>query len=177
MRPKPASELAAFTRRLLALRTSHAVFRRTRFLDGGPAESALPDAWWFRPDGRPMAQRDWHELRHLGVFLNGQETDLVTHEGEPIVDDSFIVFVNAEPEPLVFRLPPRRFGLEWMLELTTAHPERRRRDLPGEVVRDPPRSLAHRAPQKPWTSRPRRRSTSRATGCRRSGGRSTRQIR
>ena len=69
-----ASELAAFTRRLLALRKSHAVFRRTRFLDGGPAESVLPDAWWFRPDGRPMAQRDWHELRHLGVFLNGQET-------------------------------------------------------------------------------------------------------
>ena len=118
-----ASELAAFTRRLLALRKSHAVFRRTRFLDGGPAESVLPDAWWFRPDGRPMAQRDWHELRHLGVFLNGQETDLVTHEGEPIVDDSFIVFVNAEPEPLVYRLPPRRFGLEWTLELTTAHPD------------------------------------------------------
>ncbi len=34
-RPRPASMLASFTRRVLALRKRHAVFRRTRFLDGG----------------------------------------------------------------------------------------------------------------------------------------------
>ena len=118
------------------------MFRRTRFLDGGPAESVLPDAWWFRPDGRPMAQRDWHELRHLGVFLNGQETDLVTAEGEPIVDDSFIVFVNAEPDTVVFRLPPRRFGLEWTLELSTAQPDAPIEVYPGRSsVTLPARSL------------------------------------
>ena len=167
-------ELAAFARRLLALRRGHAVFRRTRFLDGGPAESALPDAWWFRPDGRPMAHRDWHELRHLGVFLNGQETDLVTHEGEPIVDASFIVFVNAEPEPLVYRLPPRRFGLEWTLELTTDDLGAAGETYAGRSsVTLPARSLMvlRRSRDYAVTSRPRRRSKNRATGCRRNGGR------
>ena len=93
-----------FTRRLLALRRSHAVFRRTRFLDGGPAESALPDAWWFRPDGRPMAQRDWHELRHLGVFLNGRRR---TSTG---ASRSRLVHRLREREPRSSRSGSRRAG-------------------------------------------------------------------
>jgi isoamylase len=134
--------LVEFSRRLLALRTGHPVFRRTRFLDGGPTESALPDAWWFRPDGRPMAQRDWHELSHLGVFLNGRETDLVDGTGERIINDSFVVLVNPDPEPVDFRLPPRRFGLEWVLELTTADPGAPPEIIPGRsTVTIPERSL------------------------------------
>ena len=58
--------LLAFTRRLVELRRRHPVFRRTRFLDGRSAGSALPDAWWFRPDGRQMAQRDWESSRRAG---------------------------------------------------------------------------------------------------------------
>jgi isoamylase len=111
-------DLRAFTARLLALRAAEPVFRRTRFLDGGPAASSLPDAWWFRADGRTMAQRDWQsdETRVLGVFLNGDHA-------EPVAD-SFIVIVNATLDPVAFRLPPRRFGLEWSLELSTAEPAR-----------------------------------------------------
>jgi glycogen operon protein len=107
------ASLFDFTRRLLDLRRSHPVFRRTDFLDGGPAEAALPDAWWFRPDGRQMAQRDWHspDTRELGVFLNGEETGIVDPRGEPVVDESFVVLLNATPDPVAFRLPPRRFGL------------------------------------------------------------------
>jgi glycogen operon protein len=114
-----------FTRRLLELRRAHPVFRRTDFLDGGPAEATLPDAWWFRPDGRQMAQRDWQnpDFRELGVFLNGDETGIVAAHGEPVADDSFVLLLNATPASTVFRLPPRRFGLEWELELSTASPE------------------------------------------------------
>jgi isoamylase len=110
-------ELRAFTARLLALRAAEPVFRRTRFLDGGPAEATLPDAWWFRPDGRQMAQRDWQSdgTRVLGVFLNGDHAE--TPGG------SFVAIVNATPDPLEFRLPPRRFALEWTLELSTADPD------------------------------------------------------
>ena len=109
--------LASFTRRVIALRNAHGVFRQERFLDGTPAESALPDAWWFRPDGRPMAQRDWQNggLRHLGVFLNGSSAGAT----EEFVDSSFVVLVNGETEEITFRLPPRRFGLEWEFVLAT----------------------------------------------------------
>src|SRR5438105_14098689 len=64
-------ELLEFARRVIALRREHPVFRRTSFLTGKAGESGLPDAWWFRADGRRMTQRDWTraEKRRLGVFL------------------------------------------------------------------------------------------------------------
>ena len=71
-----------------------------------------------------MAQRDWQsdDLRRLGIFLNGQETGLTGPGGEPQSGSSFVLLVNPDPELVTFRLPPRRFGLEWALELSTAHP-------------------------------------------------------
>jgi glycogen operon protein len=137
--------LLDFTRRLLELRRDHPVFRRTDFLDGGPAEATLPDAWWFRPDGRQMAQRDWQspDFRELGVFLNGDETGIVGSRGEPVADDSFVVLLNATPEDVSFRLPPRRFGIEWELALSTAEPDAAAERYPGRASVDvPARSLA-----------------------------------
>jgi isoamylase len=132
------SSLLDFTRRLLALRREHPVFRRTDFLDGGPAEANLPDAWWFRPDGRQMAQRDWQsrEIRELGVFLNGELTGIVSPRGEAVVDDSFVVLLNAGAAPVAFRLPPRRFGLEWVLELSTFDPDAGAEQYPGRASYD-----------------------------------------
>ena len=129
-------ELLGFVRRLVQLRRSHPVFRRTDFFGGDPERSVLPDVWWFRPDGRPMAQRDWQnpELRELGVFLNGEELGLTTTAGDPVVDDSFIVLLNATPENTEFRLPPRRFGLEWELELTTVEPDAQGERVPGRAA-------------------------------------------
>ncbi len=127
------ASLLDFARRLLELRRNHPVFRRTHFLDGGPAEATLPDAWWFRPDGRQMAQRDWQgpEFRELGVFLNGELTGIVDPRGEAVADDSFVVLLNPTPEEVVFRLPPRRFGLDWELELSTTDPDARAERYPG----------------------------------------------
>jgi glycogen operon protein len=116
--------LLAFTRRVLEVRRAHPVFRRSRFLNGHGGGSPLPDAWWFRPDGRAMARRDWEDqgLLIVGLFLNGREIG-TTPEGEPIVDDSFVLLLNAGAEPVTFVLPTRRFGPSWMLELQTADPE------------------------------------------------------
>ena len=91
-------ELLEFARRVIALRREHPVFRRTSFLTGKAGESGLPDAWWFRPDGRRMTQRDWTspETRTLGVFLNGREIRERTPHGEPIFGDSFLLLFNAQ---------------------------------------------------------------------------------
>jgi isoamylase len=115
-------ELLEFTKRLIALRRRHHVFRRTRFFEGREMGSGLPDVWWFRPDGRKMAQRDWQrrDAHALGFFLNGQEIPELTPDGRPIGDDSFVVLLNAHFEPVEFRLPARRFGLRWELMLSTA---------------------------------------------------------
>jgi isoamylase len=113
--------LLEFVRRLIALRREHPVFRLTSFLTGTTGESGLPDAWWFRTDGRRMTQRDWTspETRTLGVFLNGREIRARTPHGEPIVDDSFLLLLNAHSEAVDFTLPTRRFGSRWAVELAT----------------------------------------------------------
>jgi glycogen operon protein len=125
-------ELLEFARRLIRFRAAHPVFRRSRFLEGRPVgDSPLPDAWWFRPDGRRMTRRDWlqQDGHRLGMFLNGDAINDFTPQGEPIVDDSFLLLFNAFHEPVVFTLPPPRFGRRWETELSTAEPL-----VAGEVV-------------------------------------------
>jgi glycogen operon protein len=118
--------LLAFTQRLIALRREHPVFRRTHFLVGREQQgSGLPDVWWFRADGRRMTQRDWADgaVRTLGVFLNGDEITETTRDGQPIVDDSFLLLFNAHHEDVQMRLPNQSFGRDWTLELSTLDPE------------------------------------------------------
>jgi isoamylase len=125
------AELLAFTRRLIQLRRKHPVFRRGSFLTGAsPRGSGLPDVWWFRLDGRRMTQREWQssETRTLGVFLNGHEIRSRTAQGEEVVDDSFLLLFNADPERVAFTLPTRRFGVHWQVELATGD------GAPGEPV-------------------------------------------
>ncbi len=121
--------LVGFTRRLIALRREHPVFRRSTFLAGHEDEHGLPDVWWFRPDGRKMTRRNWEsgdDGGRLGVFLNGRALGERTADGEPVVGESFVLLFNPHHEPVSFTLPPRRFGPGWALELTTEDP-----DAPG----------------------------------------------
>jgi isoamylase len=117
--------LQEFTRRLIALRRKHPVFRRSSFLAGADGASKLPDVWWFRTDGRKMTRRDWEGAGgpRIGIFLNGAELAMRTPRGEPVLDDSFLILFNAHHEDVVFTLPPRRFGLRWRTELTTSDPD------------------------------------------------------
>ena len=69
-----------------------------------------------------MTQRDWarHDAYTLGVFLNGKEVRRLTQRGRRLEDDSFLLLFNSFHEPVVFTLPPRRFGPRWELELSTS---------------------------------------------------------
>ncbi len=118
-------ELLDFTKRVIRLRKQHPVFRRSEFLTGREVRgSGLPDVWWFRPDGRRMAQRDWgrDDARAIGVFLNGAEIPTLDPHGQEVWDDSFLCLFNAHYEAIEFLLPTRRFGVRWAHELSTAEP-------------------------------------------------------
>jgi isoamylase len=112
-------ELLEFTRTLVLFRREHPVFRRWTFFEGRGEQ--LPDVWWMRPDGRRMTRRDWDndESRAIGVFLNGEELRAQTQRGEELRDDSFLLLFNAHFEQIEFRLPARRFGTRWEVELAT----------------------------------------------------------
>jgi isoamylase len=117
--------LFEFTKRMIALRRAHPVFHRRDFLTGEDrAGSGLPDAWWFRLDGRRMTQHDWSTGAHrLGLFLNGEGITAPGPEGERVEDSSFLLLFNAAGEDACFTLPGRRFGAEWTLVLDTADPD------------------------------------------------------
>ena len=118
--------MLSFTRRLIELRRAHPVFHRRDFFGGREADgSGLPDIRWFRADGREMARRDWRrsDLRALGVFLNGEEIPGPSPTGDPVIDDSFVLLVNAGHEETMFRLPARRFGNRWRLVISTVEPD------------------------------------------------------
>jgi glycogen operon protein len=112
--------LLEFTRRLIQLRRKHPVFRRRQFLHGTEVEgSGLPDAWWFRPDGRRMTKREWESVHHVGMFLNGEEIAAPDEHGQRVIDDSFLLLFNGGHEDVEFKLPPARFGQRWTCELRT----------------------------------------------------------
>jgi isoamylase len=69
-----------------------------------------------------MTRRDWErpDGHVVGVFLNGREITSPDGHGERVEDDSFLVLFNASSEDVTFRVPSRRFGLLWELELSTA---------------------------------------------------------
>jgi glycogen operon protein len=85
--------------------------------------SGLPDAWWFRADGRKMTRRDWQNGEPvLGLFLNGAEIPTPGPHGEETEDDSFLLLLNAHAEDRTMVLPWPRFGAQWELEFSTAEP-------------------------------------------------------
>ena len=43
--------------------------------------------------------------------------------GEEIRDSSWLLIFNAESSDVTFKLPARRFGPRWALELSTAEPD------------------------------------------------------
>jgi glycogen operon protein len=135
------TELLGFTRALIELRRSHPVFRRTKFFEGKGEQ--LPDVWWMRPDGRRMTRRDWENsgARAIGVFLNGDELNAETSHGDELRDDSFLLLFNAHFEEISFRLPARRFGTHWELELATGAFSGERL-TPGQDVTVESRSIA-----------------------------------
>ena len=136
-------ELLAFTRRLIAFRKQHPVFRRRRFLAG--AEAA--ELGWFTPAGTPMTGADWADpsARSLAIYLDGSDAPDRAQDGTPMVDDDFLVLFNAWWEPLEFVVPETRAGLEWRVEIDSYDPAAPAAAPPrhaGDRVTAGPRSVA-----------------------------------
>lgn len=103
--------LHSFTKFLIKLRATHPVFRRRRFLAGGPLgmDVAERDIAWLTPDGRLMTEEDWSMEfgKSLMVHLNGQAIAEPDVHGRKVEDDSFLLCFNAHHEPITFTLPLR----------------------------------------------------------------------
>jgi glycogen operon protein len=115
-------DLLAFTKRVVALRREHPVFRRRRFFAGeAPQDGKAADIAWFTPEGKNMSDADWsHEFaRSMLVFVNGDAIPEPDQRGEKVFDDSFLIAFNGHHEPLTFVLPDEVYGEGWLVALDT----------------------------------------------------------
>ncbi len=113
-------DLLAFTRKAIALRRDHPIFRRRRWFHGQPIRGTV-DIGWFKPDGTEMSDEDWDTgyARSIGMYLNGDAINGKDMRGRPVVDDSFLLLFNAHDDTIHWEVHERWAGL-WKLELATA---------------------------------------------------------
>jgi glycogen operon protein len=125
--------LLSFTAGLVAFRRAHPVFRRHRFLTG--AQTA--ELSWFTPAGTPMTSGDWSDPNALavGIYLDGSDDPDRAADGTLLLDDDFLVLVNAWWEPLDFTIGPARPGQAWQLAIDSYDPQRATGDGPAAASR------------------------------------------
>ena len=103
------ADLLAFTRKVIAFRKNHPVFRRRRFFEGKPIRSGdqARDIAWLTPAGKEMTPEDWGTGlgKCVAVFLNGDAIPAPNDRGERVVDDSFLLCFNAHDEAQDFVAP------------------------------------------------------------------------
>jgi len=150
--------LEAFTKKVIAVRRAHPVFRRRRFL-GGVEASELR---WYTPSGTVMTSADWGDpnARSLSVYLDGADDPDRAPDGSPLVDDDFLFIVNGWWEPLDFVIPSTRPGQQWYREIDTfdlANPPAANPSLAGPSPANPslaPPSVAGPSPAGPSVAGP-----------------------
>jgi glycogen operon protein len=122
------AELAPLVRRLLALRRDHPVFRQRHFFSGQPAvPGGRKDIAWFSPAGTEMSHAEWWytQRRTLGMFLAGDAIRSRHRDGTRITDDSFLLWLHADPADADVRLPDGGvWAQEYEVLLDTARPGR-----------------------------------------------------
>ena len=123
-RDEKQNQFLEFTRKLISFRNAHPVFRRPKFFQGRRIRgSEIRDVMWFNPGGSEMSEEEWASpfIRCIGMLLSGDTIDVLSFEGEPIRDDTFLLLINAHYEPIPFVLPGQE-NLEWQLVLDTMDP-------------------------------------------------------
>jgi glycogen operon protein len=115
--------LHAFTTGLIGLRRAHPVFRRRRWFQGRPLRGTV-DIAWLKPDGSEMTDDDWRSGNEacVGMFFNGEGINQPGPRGERVVDDSFLLLLNASPEPRKWTISGT-WGEAWCPVLDTASGE------------------------------------------------------
>jgi isoamylase len=118
------SMLFEFACKLAEFRRNHSVFRRPKFFAGKRIRgSDVKDVTWFCPNGAEMKESDWTNgfSKCLGMLVSGSTRDVRDAEGEPVLDDTYLLLMNAHYEPLTFILPGRD-EIRWQTVINTAVP-------------------------------------------------------
>ena len=121
---EPRKRLLEFTSKLIHLRTKHPNLRRRKFFQDRTIKGSLVrDIVWYNTDGNELGDEHWQESwnRTVGLMLNGETLGVTDEDGRMIVDDSFLILVNAYHEGIEFTLPRAGEGKHWIQVVDTEH--------------------------------------------------------
>jgi isoamylase len=122
--------LLAFTRRIIQLRLAHPNLHRRKFFQDRvirtPAgdrlvKKVVKDIAWYGPDGYEVSDEAWSAewVRAIALLLNGQTLQITNENGAPVIDQSFLLLVNAAHEGVEFTLPDSPTGNPWVQIMET----------------------------------------------------------
>ena len=71
-----------------------------------------------------LTQVDWDDgsALALGVYLDGSDAPDTGPDGQPLLDDDFLVLVNAWWERIEFTIPDGRPGQAWVVQIDSYDP-------------------------------------------------------
>jgi isoamylase len=123
---EPRKRLLEFTARLIHLRLSHPNLHRRKFFQDRPIRKegediVEMDIAWFNTDGNQVSDETWHTdwNRAVCVLLNGQTLQVTDEQGKPVIDNSFLMIINAAQDGVEFVLPPCQTGGQWCQLMST----------------------------------------------------------
>jgi isoamylase len=131
--------LLEFSCRLIHLRRKHNNFRRRKFFQGTAIHnSQVRDIAWYDANGEELDEGAWSAPwgRSLGMMLNGRTLNTKDPRGNPVMDDSFLILLNAYHDGVEYKLPPTPCGGRWQVIMNTddLHDEFQQRGVNGSVV-------------------------------------------
>ncbi len=114
--------LLEFVRKLIALRNTFPLLRRSRFFTAEYNEDlGVKDTTWLTPSGAEMTPKDWEERKCVGALFDGRAQ--ATGIKKPAADATLLLLVNAHHEPVQFKLPEVAGGARWELLIDTNAPD------------------------------------------------------
>jgi glycogen operon protein len=124
--------LTTFTTRLIALRRSLPVLRRSRWLAGTWNEQLqVRDVTWLQPSAEPMSPESWADpnTRCFGMLVDGRAQ--VSGIPRLASDATLLIVLNAAAEGVEFRIPDIEGSDRWTCLIDTNVPVR---DELGDLV-------------------------------------------
>jgi isoamylase len=119
---EPRKRLLEFTSRLIQLRKDHPnLHRRKFFQDSQIRGSVVRDVAWYGTDGNEVPDNVWDEpwSKSIGVMFNGKTMNTTDEDGEKVVDDSFLILINAADQGVEYVMPEPPNTSPWRQVLDT----------------------------------------------------------
>ena len=121
--------LREFTCKIIRLRLEHPNLHRRKFFQDreirrrrdGSLVLVEKDAEWFNPNGNEVTDEEWNAgwTKAIALVLNGCTLQTSDEDGDWIVDDSFLLLINAADQGVEFTLPSSPRGKPWRQIMNT----------------------------------------------------------